>query len=159
MKSNSELTEIATSISEIPEIKLPIIPTLISSLRNPIIPAITKVHECKSAETGVGPSIASGSHKLEKFKIDFIAKEIKIIDSQSLETSPKSEISPANETKKTRIPKSPQRFQAIASPADLATEFRSNQFPINRKEINPIISQQSNKMKNDFAPARIQTEK
>lgn len=29
----------------------------------PNIPAITKVHECRRLDTGVGPSIASGSHR------------------------------------------------------------------------------------------------
>jgi hypothetical protein len=35
-------------------------------------PAVTIVDECNKADTGVGPSIASGSHTLNKICADFV---------------------------------------------------------------------------------------
>ena len=48
-----------------------------------IIPEITKVAECKSADTGDGPSIASSNHKNDKNEIDLIPHvRIKIVIAQ-----------------------------------------------------------------------------
>ena len=43
-----------------------------------IIPAITNVAECNKAETGVGPSIASGNHKKENKETDLTTRAQKI---------------------------------------------------------------------------------
>ncbi len=47
-----------------------------------MIPAITRVAECKSADTGVGPSIASGSHMNEITEMDLTARAMRMMSSQ-----------------------------------------------------------------------------
>ncbi len=48
-----------------------------------MIPAITSVALCRRADTGVGPSIASGNHIKEITDMDFTATAIRMISSQT----------------------------------------------------------------------------
>ena len=81
---------------------------------NTKIPAITKVAECKSEETGVGPSIASGNHRKERDKTDLNDSEINRTKNHVVENViPTKKPLHARATKRIK-PKSPKRLNKIA---------------------------------------------
>jgi hypothetical protein len=121
------------------------------------IPAITRVQECKRLETGVGPSIASGSQRLKINVTDFKeAAAIRRVDTEELipavATEPESD-------EIARIRKrSPTRLNPMAEKAPPTVEFLSAQNPISRNEINPTHSQAKSHRKRSPTETTNQTE-
>lgn len=110
---------------------------------NTKIPAITKVAECKSEETGVGPSIASGNHRKVNDKIDLKDSEKKSTKSHVAENSKSAKKPLHASTTKIIKPKSPNLLNKIAEEEPCTAEERESQWPIRRKLMNPKISQES----------------
>ena len=124
-----------------------------------ISPAMTRVHECRRADTGVGPSIASGSHRAENTATDFMVKMRKI-KMPIVPLGPDQKFSDVHSpASTTRIARSPHLFHDIAAPADLAAELLSDQCPMSLKEMKPIASQKIRTAKNVLVATNIQTEK
>jgi len=127
------------------------------------IPAMTKVQECNSEETGVGPSIASGSQSwvIAVTDLNCIAR-----------TNPKNAIfddTPAAEfavvpviaNVETRITskKSPARLNPMAEKDEDDVKLRLRKVPMSRKLISPIDSQQKSSSKRPAELTDSQTEK
>lgn len=106
-------------------------------------PAITNVQECSKLDTGVGPSIASGNHKLKMVETLFniVAKSNSKMDELMTELVKISTEASAN---RKIIATSPTRFQPIAVNAPRVTVVFSDQCPISLKLMKPTNSHVSN---------------
>ena len=107
------------------------------------MPAITRVHECSKLETGVGPSMASGSHKNVSTLIDFsVSAKINNDIAKLFEQN-----SPNNPTITQSKITSPIRLKPIAENAEEVVNVRDTHEPMSAKLMNPTISQQRSKAK------------
>lgn len=129
---------------------------------NTKIPAITRVHECRSAETGVGPSIASGNHKNENTPTDFAdnatTNQARNAESDANPFTPVSQAQIRTLTTPRKIT-SPIRFANKAAKHCLCTLNLPDQCPINRNEIQPTHSQNKIPAKNIIQPSNAETAK
>lgn len=108
------------------------------------MPAMTRVHEWSSADTGVGPSIASGSQSQEipitDLKIETVKiprpKEVTGLESANNPTfhNPAVATIPARTT-------SPMRLKPIAESEEEKVKDRANQVEIRQKLTSPTSSQ------------------
>lgn len=120
-------------------------------------PAITKVAEWSKLDTGVGPSIASGSHKNVRAVTDLKDEAVK-----TSTTSRNWSESGAIDDKMTKFAtestrrKSPILLNATAENDPCVVEERESQCPINLKDTNPRISQKSNQFRH---PKEVKTPK
>jgi hypothetical protein len=122
------------------------------------IPAITSVQECKRLETGVGPSIASGSQRLKINVTDFKEEAaIRRVDTEEL--IPAVAIEPESDEIASIRKRSPILLNPMAEKAPPTVEFRSAQNPIRRNEIKPTHSQAKSHRKRSPAETTSQTEK
>lgn len=121
------------------------------------IPAITSVHECSSDDTGVGPSIASGSHSHVKpitdLKIVTIKSAVNIGVLSGVSVEPEQKLVENVATINPRTT-SPIRLKPIAENAEESVKERPIKFPINKKLIMPTDSQKIN-TGNSVALARL----
>lgn len=127
------------------------------------IPATTIVLECSSAETGVGPSIADGSHgwrpNCADFPVAAINNPISGIRLSLLESmicwNSHEFMFRENQVMAKINPMSPMRLYKIAWRAAVFASVRPYHHPINRKDIIPTPSQPINSWNILLAEVRI----
>lgn len=112
------------------------------------------MHECRRLETGVGPSIASGSHKAE-----IPTTDLKILANSaitaSMEKLYESELKIKYDpmlAENAISATSPIRLNPIAENPDDAVSDLANHVEINKKLIIPTISQNRSKQKGEEIP-------
>lgn len=136
-------------------------------LMNENIPAMTKVHECSKLDTGVGPSIASGSHIIEIFVTDFRHKPTRSVarsrmgeDSREkpIDVPPLVKSGIVINAKQNTRSTSPTRLKPIAENPDENVNALANQVVISRKLTNPMISHVMSHPKNPSDDIEAQTE-
>ena len=118
---------------------------------------MTKVAECNKLETGVGPSMASGSHKNVEKTTDLKPSQIKRFHSAKLLWAKSAKFVIPENVKIATI--SPTRLNPIADPVPKFAKDREFQCPINLKLIQPIISHAKIMRKKPEDDVQNQTEK
>jgi len=116
-------------------------------------PATTIVELCKRADTGVGPSMAAGSHGCKPNWADFPVaanrhpqrnrEESRDEEEAKAKKESKDQLDVAiiNHPEANKIPISPIRLYIIAWRAAVLASARVNHHPIKRKDRNPTPSQ------------------
>ena len=127
------------------------------------IPAMTKVQECSSEDTGVGPSIASGSQSWVIAVTDLNCIASTKPKSAILDVIPAAEFAVipviANVETRIRSKTSPARLNPIAEKDDDDVKLRLRKVPMSRKLISPMDSHPRSRIKSPTELTDSQTEK
>ena len=120
------------------------------------IPAMTRVQEWSREETGVGPSMASGSQRYVKKQIDLRERA----RTKRPKRGPEEVQAEKARTVRTMAKRtSPIRLNPMAEKAELSVKDRFSQVPMRLKLTNPTISQQNRAENNEIEEIKTQTVK
>lgn len=127
------------------------------------IPAMTNVQECRSDDTGVGPSIASGSQSwaIAVTDLNCIARTKPKIATLDVIPAAEFDLIPVIANVETRIRSrtSPARLNPIAEKDEDDVKLRLRKVPMSRKLINPMDSHPKSRSKRPAELTDSQTEK
>ena len=127
------------------------------------IPAMTNVQECRSEDTGVGPSIASGNQSWVIAVTDLNCIARTKPKSAILDVIPAAESAVirviANVETRIRSRTSPARLNPIAEKDDDDVKLRLEKVPMSRKLIRPMDSQPKSRSRRPAELTDSQTEK